>query len=182
MIALILAAASLAAADPPWIERPEDVIGRPYHPAPEPPPVQLVIRIESPSANPRWDYRVQYWSQEPGRGYYIEREFADGYYAETMVDTRQCPALLPLLREVLRLRLAPFYIDGISQPIATPESTNWRYLIGGSAEHPGGQRGELVAQSWQVAGVEPDPIARWAQAFNRVYERCAGSRGRPIRE
>ena len=178
MIALILAAA-LAAADPPWIERREDVIGRPYHPAPTPPPVQLVVRIESPSANPRWDYRVQYWSREPGRGYYIEREFAAGYYAETMVNTRDCPALLPLLREIPRLRMAPFHIEGISPPVATPELTHWRYQIAGSAEHPAGQGGELSAQSWQVPGVEPDPIARWAQAFNRVYERCAGNQGRP---
>lgn len=179
MIALMIAASLAAAADPPWIVRPEDTIGRPYRPAPRMPDVQLVVDIESPSANPRWRYRVRYWSQERGRGHYVEREYVDGAYdPQVMISTRDCPALLPLLREVPRLPLVSFHVEGFSAPGGFPESNQWRFMIGGSAEHPGGQGGELVARTWQIDAAEPDPIARWARAFNRAFEACAGSRAR----
>ncbi len=181
MIALALATA-LATADPPWVLRPEDTYGRPYRPGPVAPRVQLVVRIESPSSSGRWDYRVRYWGEQRGRGYYAERDHPAGGGRQLIVSSRECPALLTVLREVPRLRMAPLYIEGISPPIALPDSSQWRYMVGGSAEHPGGQGGELTTESWQIPGAVADPVARWARAFNRVFESCAGSLGRPIRD
>ena len=181
MIELLLVAVA-AVADPPWILRPEDTYDRPYRPGPVPPQVQLVVRIESLSSNRQWNYRVRYWSEQPGRGYYAERDHPAGGGRQLIVNSHECPELLTVLREVTRLRMAPLYIEGISPPIALPDSSQWRYLVGGSAEHPDGQGGELVTETWQIPGAAPDPVARWARAFNGAFESCAGSLGRPIRD
>jgi hypothetical protein len=179
MIALLVAAAMLQP-QPPWVERSEDIIGRPYHPAPSEPPVLFVVRIESPTGNPRTEFRVRRWgrSGEGNTYYYIAREINDDQdHSEHLVNSRDCPPFLRLLRELASLHFAPLHVEGISPESPAPESSGWSYLFGGPALHATGQGGEMVVHTYQVAGAEPDPLARWARAFETAYATCLSAGG-----
>lgn len=169
MVTLLLAAA-LAAPTPPWEPRPGEGIGQPYRPMQAPPRVLLIAEMEAPGGNPRTEFRLHHW-----RGsYYIARETSDGGGSrERFVSSVDCPAIRPLLAELGTLRLAPLEVEGISpRPQSLPESSGWRYSIGGEALHPTGQGGEMHMITYQVAGAPPDPLARWVQSLDRAVAAC----------
>jgi hypothetical protein len=142
-----------------------------------PPDLSQLSDFATIERKPSWEDRIRVrvgtfggMETDPGSTYWFTREIEDkaehiGGLAWTNTDA--CPAALPVLKRLERLKMPQPDVPGFGRDANIIIMDGASYRLSGIARHADGQPGDYSIESNRHS-----PLARWADKLFQVLEKC----------